>query len=69
MIEADGAQYIDGDIKPVNNSFYHTDALLNDKADAATLIFENFEILEAKSKGLNVDYFALKDYNVLTFAN
>ena len=49
MIEADGAQYIDGDIKPVNNSFYHTDALLNDKADAATLIFENFEILEAKT--------------------
>ena len=37
------------------------------KADAATLIFENFEILEAKSKGLNVDYFALKDYNVPDF--
>ena len=67
MIEADGAQYTDGDIIPVNNSFYHTDALLNDKADAATLIFENFEILEAKSKGLNVDYFALKDYNVPDF--
>ena len=50
MIEADGAQYTDGDIIPVNNSFYHTDALLNDKADAATLIFENFEILEAKVK-------------------
>ena len=32
-----------------------------------TLIFENFEILEAKSKGLNVDYFALKDYNVPDF--
>ena len=48
MIEADGVTYKEGDITPVNNSFYHTDALLNDKADAATLIFENFEILEAK---------------------
>ncbi|PTE69280.1 ABC transporter substrate-binding protein [Staphylococcus devriesei] len=67
MIEADGVEYKDGDITPVNNSFYHTDALLNDKADAATLIFENFEILEARSKGLNVDYFALKDYNVPDF--
>ena len=67
MIEADGVEYEDGDITPVNNSFYHTDALLNDKADAATLIFENFEILEARSKGLNVDYFALKDYNVPDF--
>lgn len=67
MIEADGVTYKEGDITPVNNSFYHTDALLNDKADAATLIFENFEILEAKSKGLNVDYFALKDYNVPDF--
>ncbi|MEB2655429.1 ABC transporter substrate-binding protein [Staphylococcus haemolyticus] len=67
MIEADSVTYKEGDITPVNNSFYHTDALLNDKADAATLIFENFEILEAKSKGLNVDYFALKDYNVPDF--
>lgn len=50
MIEADGVTYKEGDITPVNNSFYHTDALLNDKADAATLIFENFEILEAKVK-------------------
>lgn len=67
MIEANGVTYKEGDITPVNNNFYHTDALLNDKADAATLIFENFEILEAKSKGLNVDYFALKDYNVPDF--
>ena len=67
MIEADGGMYNVGDIVPINNSFYHTDALLNDKADAATLIFENFEILEARNAGLNVDYFALKDYNVPDF--
>ena len=39
MIEADGniqrRRY-----NTSYNSFYHTDALLNDKADAATLIFE-----------------------------
>ena len=29
--------------------------------------FENFEILEARNAGLNVDYFALKDYNVPDF--
>ena len=33
------------------------------------LIFENFEILEARNAGLNVDYFALKDYNVPDFVN
>ena len=42
--------HIKGDITPVNHSFYHTDALLTDKADAATLIFENFEILEARNQ-------------------
>ena len=67
MIEADGCTYKEGDITPVNHSFYHTDALLTDKADAATLIFENFEILEAKNQGLNVDYFSLKNYNVPDF--
>ena len=40
---------------------------LTDKADAATLIFENFEILEARNQGLNVDYFPLKNYNVPDF--
>jgi len=67
MIEADGGTFKKGYLTPVNNSFYHTDALLNDKADAATLVFENFEILEAKSQGLNVDYFSLKNYNVPDF--
>ena len=42
MIEADGGTYKEGDITPVNHSFYHTDALLTDKADAATY-FRNSE--------------------------
>ena len=38
MIEVDGVTYKEGDITPVNNSFYHTDALLNDKASCHTYI-------------------------------
>ena len=69
MIEADGGTFEEGDITPVNHSFYHTDALLTDKADAATLIFENFEILEARNQGLNVDYFPLKIIMYPIFVN
>ena len=48
MIEADGVTYKEGDITPVNNSFYHTDALLNDKADAATLILKTLRFSKQK---------------------
>jgi putative hydroxymethylpyrimidine transport system substrate-binding protein len=67
MVEADGGTCHVNDFHPVNNGFYHTDALLNDKADAATLIFRNFEYVEAKHKGLQVDFFALKDWGVPDF--
>ncbi|NGP46818.1 ABC transporter substrate-binding protein [Bacillaceae bacterium SIJ1] len=67
MVEADGGVCALEDFQPVNNSFYHTDALKNDKADAATLIFRNFEMTEAKHEGLDVDFFALKDWGVPDF--
>lgn len=67
MVEADGGRRSMEDFTPVNNGFYHTDALENDKADLATLIFRNFEIEEAKHKGLDVDFFALKDWGVPDF--
>lgn len=67
MVEADGGTCTLNDFIPVNNGFYHTDALETDKADAATLIFNNFEITEARHKGLDVDYFALKDWGVPDF--
>lgn len=67
MVEADGGSCSLDDFIPVNNSFYHTDALAEDKADVATLIFRNFEIIEAQHKGLDVDYFALKDWGVPDF--
>ena len=68
MVEADGgpAGTEDG-YGRVNNSFYHTDALAEDKADVATLVFHNFEIVEARQRGLDVRLFALKDWGVPDF--
>jgi ABC-type nitrate/sulfonate/bicarbonate transport system substrate-binding protein len=67
MIEADGGTCDPDALTPVNNSFYHTDALAEDKADVATLTFYNFECLEARHRGLNVDFFALKDWGIPDF--
>jgi putative hydroxymethylpyrimidine transport system substrate-binding protein len=66
MIEADGGE-AHAPLTPVNNSFYHTDALAEDKADVATLVFYNFEIIEARHRGLDADFFALKDWGVPDF--
>jgi putative hydroxymethylpyrimidine transport system substrate-binding protein len=67
MIEADGGQCDVSSFVPVNNGFHHVDALANGIADVATLIFENFEVIEAKHRGLDVDFFALKDYGIPDF--
>lgn len=66
MIRADGGATRD-DLVPVNEGFMHTDALANDKADAATLVFYNFEVVEAQHRGLKPRLFALKDYGVPDF--
>jgi len=67
MIEADGGEADPGAFTSVNNGFYHTDALADDKADVATLAFYNFEIVEARHRGMEVDFFALKDWGVPDF--
>jgi ABC-type nitrate/sulfonate/bicarbonate transport system substrate-binding protein len=68
MIEADGGPTGTEDgFERVNNSFYHTDALAEDKADVATLVFHNFEVVEARHRGLDVRHFALKDWGVPDF--
>ncbi|MEM1115507.1 MAG: ABC transporter substrate-binding protein [Bacteroidota bacterium] len=68
MIEADGGPTgTEAGLTRVNNSFYHTDALADDKADVATLVFYNFEIVEARHRGLDVRMFALKDWGVPDF--
>ena len=65
MVEADGGPAgTEGDYGRVNHSFYHTDAIDQGLADVATLVFHNFEIVEARHRGLDVRLFALKDWGV-----
>jgi ABC-type nitrate/sulfonate/bicarbonate transport system substrate-binding protein len=64
MVEFDGGSCNETEIIPVNEGFFHTKALMEDKADVATLIFANFELPEARSKGLDVSFFDLKRYGV-----
>jgi ABC-type nitrate/sulfonate/bicarbonate transport system substrate-binding protein len=67
MVEADGGMFDPEAVTPVNNGFYHTDALADGKADVATLAFYNFELVEAKQRGLDVGFFALKNWGVPDF--
>lgn len=62
MIEADGGK--PGELVPVNNGFHHTDALIEGKADVATLAFYNFELVEAEHRGYPARLFALKDWGI-----
>jgi putative hydroxymethylpyrimidine transport system substrate-binding protein len=67
MVEADGGHCDPAAIIPVNTGFHHTDALADDKADLATLVFYNFELIEARHRGLDAGFFALKDWGVPDF--
>lgn len=67
MVEADGGHCDPADFIPVNNGFQHTDALLDGKADVATPVFSNFEVVEARGRGARPGYFALKDWGVPDF--
>lgn len=67
MANNDGADAMPSDFQPVNNGFYHTNALAEGKADAATLIFYNFEIIEARGRGMDVDFFSLWEWGIPDF--
>merc|ERR1712232_350080 len=68
MAEADGGVCdIEKFLEPVNEGFFHTNALREGKADVATLIFYNFEMVEAAQLGLNASYFSLKHWGVPDF--
>lgn len=67
MAANDGAPCTVDDFIPVNNGFFHSEALATNEADAATLIFKNLEITQAEHIGLDVDYFALKDWGIPDF--
>lgn len=69
MVKADGK--FDCDISSYgkhNGGFFHTNAIQSGQADVATLIFWNFEIPEAKAKGMaNASFFSLKEWGVPDF--
>jgi len=69
MVKADGK--LDCDIESYgkyNGGFFHTDALQSGQADVATLIFWNFEIPEARAKGMKeAAFFSLKEWGVPDF--
>lgn len=67
MIEADGGDASAATFTPVNHGFFHTNALLEDLADVATLSFYNFEVVEARHRGADARFFALKDWGVPDF--
>ena len=67
LIEADGGHCPEEAITAVDNGFFHTDALIEDKADLATLVFYNFEVIEARQRGYDAQFFALKDWGVPDF--
>ena len=68
MVQADGKTDCPLDsYGKYNGGFFHTKALLEEKADVATLIFWNFEIPEARNKGLDVGFFSLKEWGVPDF--
>lgn len=67
MVAADGGAFEPERLTPVNNGFFHTDALAEGKADVATLVFRNFELVEAAHRGLDARFFALKDWGVPDF--
>lgn len=67
MIEADGGHFTDHAVTSIDNGFFHTDALIADKADLATLVFYNFEVIEARQRGYDAQFFALKDWGIPDF--
>jgi len=69
MVRADGKTDCDIDSYGKHNGgFFHTDALQSGKADVATLIFWNFEIPEARAKGMKeAAFFSLKEWGVPDF--
>lgn len=67
MIQADGGPPSADGLVPVDRGFHHTDALLDGDADVATLAFYNFELVEARHRGADARFFALKDWGVPDF--
>ena len=67
MIERDGGPK-DAEIVPVHGGFEHTQTMLDGKADIATLVFHQFEVVEARHRGKkDAKCFSLKRWGVPDF--
>ncbi|KPN29490.1 ABC transporter, substrate-binding protein, aliphatic sulfonates family [Halolamina pelagica] len=67
MAQQAGGDLTADDIEPVDQGFYHTDALLDGAADAAFLAFHNFEIVESRHRGFDAGLWELAEYGVPDF--
>ena len=67
MVEADGGTCELSSYGKHNGGFYNTKALQEGAAGVATLIFHNFEVIEARGLGLRPGFFSLKDWGVPDF--
>lgn len=68
MVQADGGDCDMNSYGKYNGGFFHTAALQSGNADVATLVFWNFEIPEAKAKGMKqASFFSLKEWGVPDF--
>jgi ABC-type nitrate/sulfonate/bicarbonate transport system substrate-binding protein len=67
MVEADGGTCDTSSYGKYNGGFYHTRSLESGDADVATLVFYNFEVVEANIRGLRASFFSLKDWGVPDF--
>ena len=69
MVKADGKSDCDvGSYGKHNGGFFHTNALRDGDADVATLIFWNFELPEARARGMKeAAFFSLKEWGVPDF--
>lgn len=69
MVKADGKTDCDvGSYGRHNGGFFHTNALQGGDADVATLIFWNFELPEARARGMKeAAFFSLKEWGVPDF--
>lgn len=69
MVKADGGHDCPiSSYKKHDGGFFHTDAIESGKADVATLVFWNFELPEARARGMHrVGFFSLKEWGVPDF--
>ncbi|HET7283578.1 MAG TPA: ABC transporter substrate-binding protein [Nitrososphaeraceae archaeon] len=68
MLHYDGGIDLSEDLRFIDAGYYLVDSLLEKKADVAYGVFENYEMIEAKYRGLEeIKLFKFTDYGVPSF--